>query len=241
MKVRRINKLFNSGYIDYAKQILYCVNNKADFVDFKTGEILLTYEAALGLQDLEWGTKNWHDAINIIHADNSRYNRLFKRIKKYLDMGQCWFLTLTFTDDVLNSTNDETRRKYVRRFLKEYSNCYIANIDFGKKTDREHYHAVILIEDGSFIQNWSFGYSSAYPIKDNKSSSERISKYMLKIANHFVKKTVKRNKVIYSIYRDKWVYKEPAKKVDNNEKIQELKFWENSVGGLSTLDYLDLY
>ena len=82
-----------------------------------------------------------------------------KRIRQHLEaiiLKPSLFLTLTFTPEVLTSTSQATRRKYVARLLGGFKVPYIANIDFGdskdyiddkgnarKGTNREHYHAVI--------------------------------------------------------------------------------------------------
>ena len=39
--------------------------------------------------------------------------RVRRKILKMMVLGSCSFLTLTFKDDVLNSTSEETRRRYV--------------------------------------------------------------------------------------------------------------------------------
>lgn len=238
MEVERINSLIQDGTVDMVKQILFCIRKKSSFYDFNSGEELLSFDNAVGLQDLLSGTGDWHDAVNIVHADQMKKDRLLKRIKKYLNIGTCWFFTLTFKDEYLNIRNDregekgffteKQRRNWVRRFLKQYSTCFIANIDFGPETDREHYHGIIVIDDPTFIDKWKYGYSNIKRISDNPESSQKLTKYILKIANHFMKKTVKRNRVIYSMYKDEWKYIEKVKKdPDPVDKYEQLQFWEH--------------
>lgn len=201
MLPERYLELSDSGYLAEFKKLFHCVNSHSDYVDFASGEVEMDFETANNIWSFLQYSKDFDDCLKIIHADNVRYNRLLNRIKRFLDLGDCVFFTLTFTDDVLNNTNEDTRRKYVRRFLKQHSSLYIANIDFGPKTNREHYHGVIVIDYdkiNSFVASWAHGFANARLIIDNKQSSERVSRYMLKIANHFVKKSVKRNYVIYS-------------------------------------------
>ena len=62
------------------------------------------------------------EACKIAYSDFKRNNRLKNRIRDYLEIGECIFVTLTFTDDVLNSTSADTRRQYVRKQLKLKSN-----------------------------------------------------------------------------------------------------------------------
>ena len=126
--------------------------------------------------------------------------RVRRKILKIMVLGSCSFLTLTFTDDVLNSTSEETRRRYVARFLKSISTDYVANIDWGDETQREHYHAVVLGTDFE-MSGWDkYGFSDCRTIgrKDDECTSSKISKYIYKLSNHATKETTRRKKIIYS-------------------------------------------
>lgn len=126
--------------------------------------------------------------------------RVRRKILKMMVLGSCSFLTLTFNDDVLNSTSEETRRRYVSRFLKSLSNNYVANIDWGKQNGREHYHAVISGIDFN-MSGWdNYGFSDCRTIgrKDDECTSSKISKYIYKLSNHATKETTRRKKIIYS-------------------------------------------
>lgn len=106
---------------------------------------------------------------------------------------ECVFLTLTFTDKVLNSTTQETRRRYVSRWLKSKSDYYIANIDYGSENEREHYHAII---NCRVDNSWEYG---AINFKQITNKNEKaLAKYINKLTNHAIKATTKQNKVIYS-------------------------------------------
>lgn len=138
------------------------------------------------------------EARRIVHADFARNTRLSHRIRDFVCMGNSIFLTLTFRDDVLEKTNEETRRRYVTRYLKSECKYYIANIDYGSLHDREHYHAVCVpwcfrLDLGA----WKYGYAYASNIRA-ESDSLRIAKYCTKLCNHAVKQTTKRNTIIYS-------------------------------------------
>lgn len=243
MTPERIKELTDNGLLEETKKLFTCLKSKDDYVNFKTGEVEMDFNTALEVWWFYKYSDDFNDCLKIIHADNTRYNRLLKRIKWFMDMGTCLFFTLTFTDHVLESTEEETRRKYVRRFLKNHSSMYLANIDYGSKSGREHYHGVIVCSDPSIIDNWQYGYSNAQIISDRKDDKERISKYMLKIANHFVKSSVRRNYVIYS--RNNIDFKDPTvdcikffigKKFQeiwhleydlDQVKNKQLKFWEH--------------
>lgn len=59
--------------------------------------------------------------------------------------GNAKFLTLTFNDSFFDrGTSEDTRRKYIRRFLKEQCQEYVANVDYGDKNGREHFHAIVV-------------------------------------------------------------------------------------------------
>lgn len=239
MEVERINELRNNGVLDTVKQIQKCLRDHSDFVDFSSGEVIMEEWHAEHLFSFIKNSKDFKDSMKIIHSDSARYNRLFKRVNKYMDMGTCLFVTLTFTDEVLNNTNEETRRKYVRRFLKEYSNCFIANIDYGSKSGREHYHAIILYDDVTFINNWIHGFSNAQIIKDDFKSPERVSRYIIKIANHFVKASSRRCRLIYSVFHSNdgiQPIHDYFKRSDPVSKNKQLCFWDHSPGNYSNFD-----
>lgn len=201
MDPKRKAEILNDPYFQTIKQVIYCDIHKSDFVDFNTKEILLTYKDAESILTFEKNSSFFKDCMRIIHAQNKRYNNLLKRIIYYMNSGSCYFITLTFRNDVLDNVSELTRRKYVRRFLKSLDACYICNIDFGDQTEREHYHGVVLIDDPELIKKWSYGWSDFRKIRDNKQDLNRISNYILKITNHFVKESTKKNYCIYS--RDK--------------------------------------
>ena len=138
----------------------------------------------------------YKEAHKVNKASYSRRDRLSKRIKTMLTSGSCIFLTLTFTDDVLASTSEDTRHRYVTRFLKTVSDRYVANIDYGKLNEREHYHAIVLAQK---VDNklWSYGSINFERIRIN-SNEKILAKYICKLVNHAIKETTKRNHTIYS-------------------------------------------
>lgn len=141
--------------------------------------------------------KLFHEAHKINHASYKRRNRLALRITYMMLIGDCIFLTLTFKDDVMKKTTRETRRRYVTRFLKSQSSEYVANIDFGEKNHREHYHAVIMCDK---VDNtaWRYGAIDFERVRVSNDSSKRLAKYVCKLTNHAIKATTKKNYCIYS-------------------------------------------
>lgn len=109
------------------------------------------------------------------------------RTYKFLnDMAACYdqlyFVTLTFTDDVLESTNERTRHRYVSWYLKDQVRCYYANIDHGEKNGREHYHAVV--SDKVDFEAWKYGNINSRRIGNTKGDRQRVGTYMRKLTNH---------------------------------------------------------
>lgn len=159
----------------------------------------------------------YDEMIRICNADRQRRLRLKKRIATILDKGNAYFLTLTFSDDALASTQPHIRRKYVRELVKAISDDYVGNIDFGKKNGREHYHVVLHTDKFNDLvykyfkgSGYSADYSAAidswsnygkYFIKqcgNDESDSTALAKYTCKLTNHAIKETTKRNALIYS-------------------------------------------
>lgn len=140
------------------------------------------------------GSINLDQCHKIDHNKYKRTSRLRNRVSSLIKSGQAYFITLTFRDDVLESTSEETRRKYVRRFLKEHCSEYVANIDYGKTTEREHYHAITNCN----IENWPYGFHLSKPIAPNLESETKLPIYITKLTHHALKKTARGSSLIYS-------------------------------------------
>lgn len=134
----------------------------------------------------------------ICNADAKRYKRLKSKINNMLKKHKCVFLTLTFNDETLAKTNQQTRRKYVCRFLKDYDH-YVSNIDYGAKNGREHYHAIVASQDIDFTKWRKYGNINCQKVRVNsKTTSGKLAHYVSKLTNHAIKETTKRNAIIYS-------------------------------------------
>ena len=196
------SEVLKSGLPKLQKQVsqslYFNINGKLPFTKY-------TFDEALNLYKYFYNNyfDEWKEATRINHASFERTLRLRKRITKILEASQnpeynAIFLTLTFTDKTLNSTSDETRRKYVRRFLKDNCICYVANKDFGARNGREHYHAAVLIKGKINYSKWKYGCLNGQKIRLNCMSDIRVAKYIAKLTNHAIKETCKRNVLIYS-------------------------------------------
>lgn len=182
--------------------------------DYDTAKFIRKNENKLRLHNYSYDERNSivekiliaYDVIDVDvlrNYDNHRKKnqRARTKIESILQSGTALFLTLTFTDDVLVSTTEKTRRTYVSRFLKENCIEYIANIDFGAKNSREHYHAVVSVENKLDYLNWKFGALNGVKIRNN-SKPLVMAKYINKLSNHATKSTTKNSRIIYSRVND---------------------------------------
>lgn len=184
--------ILNSDYLKEYKDINKAIYN---FMYDKNIATPYNYEQALNKQfELFYNNDEiYKECKRIDKAFLNRKQRLKSRIFNMLEKGTCYFLTLTFEDNFIN-LKDNTKRRYVTDYLKSISNIYIANQDFGSKTNREHYHAIILAD--SIDINWKYGFQcnlKCYGNKDNK-----LGIYVAKLSNHAIKNTNKRSVMIYS-------------------------------------------
>lgn len=139
--------------------------------------------------------------------------------------GKAYFLTLTFKNEVLARTTEETRRQYVRKALKGISDTYVANIDYGKNTEREHYHAIVeplpghlatwkngkrFYQDMPDLRSWikDYGFVTIEKIGSTEDDMKKVAKYTAKLSAHALKestlKGTKTPRLIYSRKRLKW-------------------------------------
>lgn len=158
----------------------------------------------------------WKECKKICHAFISRRLRLMKRIQSMLidsngELKQCLFLTMTLTDDFVNSTSAKLRRKYISKFLRQFDCPYVGNIDFGdnhkyidKKTGqeriataREHYHAIIQ-KDKIDWSLYTFGHLHIERIRASEKSKRKLSTYVAKLTNHAIKESTQRSSLLYS-------------------------------------------
>lgn len=177
--------------------ILYKSYNISDYYVFSDDILKIYYNSLVD----KFGFIGILESMRLINARYHRLSRLRDRVGNLISYGTSYFLTLTFTNNVLSSTQYHVRRKYVSRYLKSISNDYVANIDFGSRNHREHYHAVV---NADYIDSklWKYGNLDFELINNsNELSNELLSKYITKLSNHAIKETCKRNHLIYPKYR----------------------------------------
>lgn len=189
--------------LDVARRLSYIVFRLKDKSLSESQKIELIAEYDNLFEKFDNDKMDLDKALKEYKKYREKTRRVRRKILNMMVLGSCSFLTLTFKDDVLNNTSEETRRRYVARFLKSISTDYVANIDWGKQNGREHYHAVISGIDFEMSDWDQYGFSDCRTIgrKDDECTSSKISKYIYKLSNHATKETTRRKKIIYS--RDK--------------------------------------
>lgn len=123
-------------------------------------------------------------AKELRHQKKKRVNRMIREM--FQEQDHCFFVTFTFRDDVLSSTSERTRHRYVADYLGKHCRDYVANVDYGRKTGREHYHAVVSFNNIlPPKEEWPYGFFKYKPInKGVEYSHSKITAYIVKLVNH---------------------------------------------------------
>lgn len=183
---------------DYSKSLFieHCIEAYGDLTALK--HYNPNYMDYLKVYDKEI----WKEAEKVNHASYERVKRLKDRVKYIIENYPTTFITLTFTQDCLERTTPGSRKQLVVRWLKSHGVPYVANIDFGKENEREHYHAVIgsqSLDYKSWHRNGALkGKKVVKKTNLEKDGDIKLAKYISKLANHAIKETCKRNALIYS-------------------------------------------
>lgn len=185
-KYEVIEKGYVRDFLKKRKQLYY--DSKIKVLNSELGTIETHYDSS---KWNEYFYMNVNDPYfdcsqRLLESKKRKYTRARKKIEDIIaNNEEPIFITLTFTDKVLQETSQETRRRYVARFLKEHCKDYVANIDFSPKKNREHYHAVI----GSRVDFtlWSSGFVYAEKVRVQDHDEKRISHYITKLTSHAFK------------------------------------------------------
>lgn len=162
----------------------------------------------------------WQECVRVYTNKVARSKRLVKRLREF--NGWCYFVTLTFTDEQLKMSPESRRHNLINPFLKlmrEKYGCvgYVGVKEYGKKTDREHYHFVMCFKDklhgeigvsmkwdkpreylknSEIEQNWN-AIVNVRPIIENGFENS-VANYLSKVAGYLDKDTNKTQHLIYS-------------------------------------------
>lgn len=145
---------------------------------------------------------------------NSTYEKLLNariqkvgRIKKrllylLLRYKYIWFCTFTFTDKYINKS-ERTKRDLIKAVLNTHDFKYILNIDYGKQTQRQHFHCILAtdidMDVNQYFQNfYDGGFSLSIQCKKGVEDLTRLTKYIDKLVNHCIKATTRRQRLVYN-------------------------------------------
>lgn len=136
----------------------------------------------------------------MLESRRKKRNRIQSKIFELVESGKALFITLTFKDSVFETTSKETRRRYVRMYLKQYSSVYVANIDYGEDNGREHYHAIVSGLNDIDFKEWTnrYGGINMRHIRTKEQQAEILSRYITKLTYHTIKNSTNNERVIYS-------------------------------------------
>jgi len=150
-----------------------------------------------------------YDIKNAIKLNNSMYQKNKRLMNRITAMSKlvdnqfffAYFATFTINDNYINLSL-ETLKKYLKRILKQYCIVYVANNDYGDKTQRLHFHAIVLTDNVEDLKkDWTaYGFIKTQKVDFKNEDEKKISKYITKLTNHSLKKSTKplENKLIYS-------------------------------------------
>lgn len=138
----------------------------------------------------------------ILQARYQKVGRIKKRLVYLLSRYKyIWFCTFTFDNYYINKC-DRTKRDLIKSVINTHDFKYILNIDYGKTTEREHYHCIIATDIdfnvNQYIQNFYPCFCLAIQCKRGENDFIRLSKYINKLTNHCIKATTKRQRLVYN-------------------------------------------
>lgn len=201
---RKISKLFfemdaisnkrNGAHFWLSKEDLQAIETKRELVAYynEKAKNVLGVDFCSDECIEAYGFDAFHECLKINNASYHRVKRLKDKIASMIEF-PCVFLTITFKPKYYGSS-DTTKRKYVQRFLNGLNCPYVANVDYGKKNGRLHYHALVQIDRVS-SDLWSYGnldFKAVY----NK-NNVALAKYISKLTNHAIKETAKGKRLLY--------------------------------------------
>lgn len=199
--LKRMSKSYIPIDYEYKSKIL-----KNDLVSLMKSVSRVEYNLVLHDHYDNYQLRNWlyktfgsSDVLESIRIDDAyrhKSKRLEKRIRKIIyDHEFSCFVTFTFDDKHLKNNNDESKRKAVRRWLKKYCSDYVANVDYGEKNGRIHYHAVVSADCKLDNKTWTYGAINFKKIV--KFDEKALTQYVNKLTNHALKESAKRQVLIY--------------------------------------------
>lgn len=145
-------------------------------------------------------------ARNVEQGQRAKYARCRDHVAGLVASPKAYFVTLTFKPECLASTSEKTRRRYVSRALKAIEGAeYIANIDYGRERQREHYHAIVVCDARPHFVWWRehCGWVKVKRVGKTERDVKKVALYTTKLARHSLKEStatgeVDTARIIYS-------------------------------------------
>lgn len=166
--------------------------------------------------------EDFKTALKVRNRKKQRRHRCFKKlepilneyIESFYDNGEyCNFVfgTCTFNNAAL-LLKEETRTKYINKWIKEHFKVALVNIDYGGKNEREHHHFIGLTYEPMLPngkkskkgfpmyeltkKDYKMGFEPNLEIINLGQLEERkLSNYLVKINFHSNKKTTKNRRI----------------------------------------------
>ena len=163
---------------------------------------------------IEYNKQKFYSFKNgIVFEENKDFERILSarymkvsRVKKKLvyllyNFKYLWFCTFTFDDNYINKC-DRTKKDLIKKCINKLDFKYILNVDYGKTTERQHYHCIIGTNWNLDLDNYLKlrypCFSSALLCNTDLSDIKKLSKYINKLSNHCTKASTKRSRIIYN-------------------------------------------
>lgn len=143
------------------------------------------------------------DYEKLLNARIQKVGRIKKRLLYLLlRFDHVWFCTFTFSDKYINKS-ERTKRDVIKQIINTHDFKYILNIDYGKTTQRQHFHCILAtnidMDVNQFFQSfYKGGFSLSIPCKKGVDDLTRLTKYIDKLVNHCIKATTKRQRLVYN-------------------------------------------
>lgn len=139
---------------------------------------------------LEKGVDLQKAIIQNMNSYKVRMRRLNRKVEFLITNHEPYFITFTIAPDQYDKKLETYVRK-IKQILKDTSQYYIFNIDYGSKNERLHFHALAHFKnklDYTYFNSlWKYGLIYSEYIKRPDVGSLR--RYISKITNHTVKGT----------------------------------------------------
>lgn len=141
-----------------------------------------------------------HRYVNALHSWNTsrraKKKRLYEKLVRWSVEDVVSFVTLTFNDETLDHTIFSVRKGYVKLCLDKSCLDWVANIDFGEKNGREHYHAIVKgCQNKVLTDLWSG--NGFLKIDTVSEVSGSLCEYIDKLCNHALKESVGFHQLMY--------------------------------------------